>query len=130
MRVLVCQDDEGNREVAVEALRQEGWAVVATAEPPTLDLVRAHDPSAIVIDGHHAAFLGVLRASGLGSTPVVMWTAMALRPDAIAALESDYPVLAIVHKPNMLPDLPDAIRSLLAVADRTRAERERGAADG
>ncbi len=113
--ILLAQDDDGNREVASEILSAEGWDVVATVGPLTLDLVRVHAPQVIVLDGHDAVFLRELRASSaFAPTPVVLWTALALTADAIAALEEEFPPLVVVQKPSMLPELPDAIRSLLA----------------
>jgi CheY-like chemotaxis protein len=115
MSILLSQDDAGNRELAVEVLRAEGWDVVAIMEPPTLDLVRRNGPGAIVLDGHDVGFLGQLRTSpAFAHTPVVLWTALALGPDAIAALEQQFRPLAVVQKPKMMPELPDAIRLLLA----------------
>jgi hypothetical protein len=69
----------------------------------------------LFLDGHDVAFLRELRASSaFARTPAVLWTALALGPDAIAALEQEFAPLAVVQKPRMMPELPDAIRSLLA----------------
>ncbi len=114
LSILLSQSDSRNRELASEVLSEEGWDVVA-AGPPTLDLVRAHAPNAIVLDGHGAAFLGELRAApAFARTPVVLWTALALGAEAIAALEEEFAPLAVVQKPSLMPELPDAIRRLLA----------------
>lgn len=113
LSILLSQRDSANRELAMEVLRTEGWDVVAVG-PPTLDLVRAHAPRAIVLDGHDAVFLGELRASpAFAHTPVVLWTARVVGPEAIAALEHEFAPLAVVQKPSLIPELPDAIRSLL-----------------
>ncbi len=115
--ILLAQDDDGNREVASEILSAEGWDVVATAGPLTLEVVRAHAPQVIVLDGHDAVFLRELRtASVFSATPVVLWTALAVAADAVAEMERDFAPLAVVQKPSMLPELPDAIRRLLARA--------------
>ena len=45
---------------------------------------------------------------------MALWTASALGPEAIAALEQEFAPLAVVQKPNMMPELPEAIRLLLA----------------
>ncbi len=116
LSILLSQNDARNRELASEVLSEEGWDVLAVG-PPTLDLVRAHAPQAIVLDGHGAAFLGELRASpAFARTPVVLWTAQPLEVEAIAALEQEFAPLAVVQKPSLIPELPDAIRRLVASA--------------
>jgi CheY-like chemotaxis protein len=116
--ILVVEDDAALRRLAAEVLTDAGWRVAVLTGPPSIDAVRAERPAAVVLDwrlnnGTVDPFLETLRADEtLHSVPVVLWTGADIR--AVAdQLRIRYAPIAIVIKPAVLPELPEAISALL-----------------
>jgi DNA-binding response OmpR family regulator len=127
-RILVVEDDEAIREGLADALRSEGYEVLAAATGHDgLHLGLTEDPDLVVLDINLPGLDGFevlkrLRGDAL-ETPVLLLTARGLERDRVRGLDlgaDDY-----VVKPFGLAELLARIRSRLRAWDR-----ERGFEDG
>ena len=127
-RILVIEDDEAIREGLTDALRSEGYDVLATANGHDgLHLGLTEDPDLVVLDTNLPGLDGFevlkrLRTDAV-ETPVLLLTARGLERDRVRGLDlgaDDY-----IVKPFGLAELLARIRSRLRTWDR-----ERGFEDG
>ena len=122
-RILVVEDDRTIREGLTDALRSEGYEVLAAPDGDTgLRLGLTEDPDLVVLDlmlpGLDGfAVLERLRKDGV-ETPILVLTARGLEEDKVRGLDlgaDDY-----VVKPFGLSELLARIRSRLRAWDRER----------
>jgi two-component system response regulator MprA len=115
-RILVVDDERAVRESLRRALVLEGYEIELAADgEQALELVRTHEPDAVILDVLMPRLDGVevcrrLRASG-GKVPILMLTArdaVANRVEGLDAGADDY-----VTKPFALEELLARVRALL-----------------
>jgi two-component system response regulator MprA len=132
MRILVVEDDAAVRDSLGRTLRFEGYQVdVAGDGQAALDVVRAGEPDAVVLDVSMPRMDGLeacrrLRADGV-VVPVLMLTARDSVGDRVAGLDAgadDYLV-----KPFALQELLARIRALLRRSALTATAGEEPAED-
>jgi two-component system response regulator MprA len=132
MRILVVEDDAAVRDSLGRTLRFEGYQVdVAGDGQAALDVVRAGEPDAVVLDVSMPRMDGLeacrrLRADGV-VVPVLMLTARDSVGDRVAGLDAgadDYLV-----KPFALQELLARIRALLRRSALTATTGEEPAED-
>ena len=107
---MVIEDDSETRELLVDALRDEGFAVFASDEGgKAIELATVIAPSVVLLDLEMPGmdgrtFLRRRRAiERLADTPVVVITG-----SAVTGVQAD----AIFRKPLQIPDVLDAVRRL------------------
>lgn len=117
-RVLLIEDDDDVRQLARTVFEDEGWQVWTEPSPPSPEELRSRAPAVVVLDWYVGAgaaerFLEALSADpALRHVGVVIWTAA---PSAeIAAVRRRFPRLVAIEKPAVVPELVDAVRSVLA----------------
>ncbi|CAA9548361.1 MAG: hypothetical protein AVDCRST_MAG49-1550 [uncultured Thermomicrobiales bacterium] len=117
-KVLVVDDEPLLRELVVEVLREEGYAVVAASEGRAmLDLLAVERPDLILMDvmmpglDGRAAYLAMRSRDDLPPIPVVMMSA-AVTPDRL-----DPSIAAFLRKPFDLDQLLDTVAMLIAPSD-------------
>ena len=123
LKALVVEDNELNREIALEILREYGFRVdtaengavavekVSTAAPGSYDLVLM-DVQMPVMDGYTAT--RQIRALGdpaLAKIPILAMTANAFDEDRRNALESG--MTGFLSKPIVIGDLVQELRKIL-----------------
>lgn len=125
-RILVVDDDPSLRQVVVQYLRSEGYAISEAADGQSaLDAWRNERPDLIVLDWMLPRLSGLDVARQIrqaGGTPIVMLTARAEEPDKLLGLElgaDDY-----LTKPFSLRELGARIRAVLRRSGSGQAEQE------
>ncbi len=115
-RLLLAEDDAPLREVVCEALREEGFEVVAAGDgAEALELLRRGDVfDVVVLDDEMPRLKGrqllsLLRADGCQVPAVLVSGSLELSREERALLS----VGPVVRKPVSFPELADAIRTAM-----------------
>jgi CheY-like chemotaxis protein len=119
--ILVAEHNELHGQLAAAALSGEGWPVRVIDGQLSIATLVEQDPAALVANGQllggwdaPAKFLEELRAvPELRAMPIVVWTGSMVSPADEAALVERFAPLVIVRKPELIPALADAIRTVL-----------------
>jgi DNA-binding response OmpR family regulator len=121
-KILVVDDDPGNREVLEELLRMRGYAVVTAASGyEALELVKADPPDLVLLDVNMPGLSGYEVCQKLRENPtthllpVVIVTALEGQEEKIRAIEAGAD--DFLNKPINPPELVARVKSLLRIKE-------------
>src|SRR5579859_1324261 len=122
--ILVVEDDTAIRDLMLEALRSDGYAVEGAADAPTaLDAIRHQRPDLIVTDYHLPGadgleLLRLLQQEGFSDVPALVVSADTRPPG--------WPATSFIPKPFELDAILRAVRRALGLSENCASEQPGG----